>query len=248
MYHVYKNGYSTLPNLKKISPEEVFEKNIFESEKIQIEKKDSLENQRCFFEHNVDEEMYNISADFILKYYPRPLISRNYHDIVKEADEDFLIHRIDKEKDYLCSAHVCFASHWLPENKIGLSFEEIHKPVPMNLKNSSKLIYAAVHGGIFERFVWSVIHEERYNFHPRLSYKEFDKNNPKVLIKVERQVTVGFPEKNFCLFVLRQYLIHEKDIDKNALVNAIEKMTVEQKAYKGLNNSVDLINHLKSKV
>lgn len=58
-------------------------------------------------------------------------------------------------------------------------------------------------------------------------------------------MTVGFPEKHFCLFVLRQYLIQEKDIDKVVLVKAIENMTVDQKAYKGLANSKDLIDYFK---
>jgi len=248
MYHVYKNGYSTLPNLKKIKEEDVFEKNNYDEKLLQLEKKESLENQKYFFEHNVDPEIYNICSDFILKYHPGPLKNKNYLDIVKEANEDFLIHRIEGDKDYLCSAHVCFASHWLPEAKIGLSFEEIHKPVPMNLKNSKKLIRAAVYGGIFERFVWSVVYENKYNFHPRFIDKKFDINDPSVLIKVERQVTIGFPKKHFCLFVLRQYLIQESEIDKKSLIKAIEEMNDEQKEYKGLKDCKELLNYLKNHI
>ena len=37
-YEGYKKGYSTLPNLKKLSPEEVFEKDNSDSEKIMMEK------------------------------------------------------------------------------------------------------------------------------------------------------------------------------------------------------------------
>ena len=48
MYHIYKNGYSTLPNLRKINNEEVFEKNHDESLLIQKEKKDALKNQTFF--------------------------------------------------------------------------------------------------------------------------------------------------------------------------------------------------------
>jgi len=62
-----------------------------------------------------------------------------------------------------------------------------------------------------------------------LIHKKFDENNPEVNIKVERQVTVGFPKNNFCLFILRQYLIEEKDIDKKLLSMSIENMTPEQK-------------------
>ena len=177
MYHVYKTGYSTLPNLKKLQPNEVFEKNNTDTELIKKEKKEALENQEYFFEYNNPQEFYEICEQFIIKNYPHKLSSNRYLDIVKEIPEDFLIHRIENDKDYLSSAHVCFASHWLPEEKIGASFDEIHKPVPMNLKNSKKLVEAMVYGGIFERFVWSVIYEKKYNFHPRLIHKKFDKNN-----------------------------------------------------------------------
>jgi hypothetical protein len=245
MYHPYKQGYNTLPNLRKITQEEVFERNREESIYIQKEKEEGLKNQKYFFEHNNKEIFYELSKNFILNNYPIKIKSDNYLDIAKEIDEDFIIHRIDGEKDYMCSAHVIFASHWLPENKIGTSFEQIHKPVPMNLKNSKKLVEAMVNSGIFERFVWSIVYENKYNFHPRFENKKFDQENPCVLIKVERQVTVGFPQEQFCLFVLRQYIIKEEDIDKDALVRAIEGMNEVQKEYKGLQQCESLLTYLK---
>jgi hypothetical protein len=241
----YKKGYNTLPNLNKIGEEEVFEKETQDCFAIQLEKKEALANQNVFFEYNNNPKHYEISENWIVKNYPRKLKSTNFLEIAKETEEDFLIHKIDNEKDYLSSAHVCFASHWRPEDKIGKSFEEIHQPVPMNLKNSKKLVYAMIHGGIFERFVWSVVYEKKYNFHPRFESKKFNPENPEVYIKVERQITVGFSEHNFCLFILRQYLI--EDIDKSILANVIENMSPEQKKYKGLNNSKELLFFLRNK-
>lgn len=242
---IYKKGYSTLPNLNKISELDVFEKDRCDSTEIMEEKKEALLNQKVFFEHDHDPLHYEICEDWILKNYPRRLISAKYLNIVKETEEDFLIHRMKKDRDYLSSAHVCFASHWKPEDKIGKSFDEIHSPVPMNLKNSKKLVNAMIHNGIFERFVWSIVYEKKYNFHPRLEHKKFNKENPEIFIKIERQVTVGFSEHNFCLFILRQYLLEEKDIDKKILTNIIESMTPEQKKYKGLSDSGDLVDFLK---
>jgi hypothetical protein len=228
--------YSTLPNLRKISADDVFERNVSESPRLREEKEEALANQRVFFEHENDPVFYDI--------YPRKLASTSYLDIAREAEEDFLIHRIKDDRDWLSSAHVCFASHWLPEDKIGKSLEEIHRPVPMNLKNSRKLAEAAARSGIFERFVWSVVHDDRYNFHPRLPHSRFERENPKVLVKVERQVTVAFPDHDFCLFVLRQYLIPEERLDKPALANSIRNMKPEEKAYKGLSDCADLLEYL----
>lgn len=246
MYDVYKSGYNTLPNLRKLNESEVFEKDCHDSKIIHEEKEEALLNQKYFFEHDNDPKFYEICEDWIIKNYPRPIKNKKYLDIAKEVDEDFLIHRIKDKKDYLSSAHVCFASHWKPEDKIGKSFNEIHQPVPMNLKNSSKLVNAMIHGGIFERFVWSIVYEEKYNFHPRFNHSKFDLKNPQVLIKVERQVTVGFSEYDFCLFILRQYLIKEKDIDKKILSKVIKNMTLDQKKYKGLDKSEDLLFYLDS--
>lgn len=243
---VYKKGYSTLPNLKKLTEDEVFERDCSDMDSIMREKYESLKNQKYFMESNHDPLIYKACADWILNNYPRPLVGRDYFEIAREVPEDFLIHRIDGDSDWLSSVHICFASHWSPEEKIGRSFEEIHRPVPMNLKNSKKLVHAMVHGGIFERFVWSVVHDKRYNFHPRLTYSKFDPKNPTVMIKVERQVTVGFSEQNFCLFILRQYLVREDDLDKRRLAEVIEAMTEEQRRYKGLSDCTNLLLYLQS--
>lgn len=88
-----------------------------------------------------------------------------------------------------------------------------------------------VSAGPFERFVWSVVYDDRYDFHPSLEYSRFSPGGV-VLVKVERQVTVPFPEIGCCLFILRQYLV--RDYDKEALVRAIEGMDAGQREYKGL--------------
>lgn len=242
----YKKGYSTLPNLGKITKEHVFERDFSDFGLIMQEKEEALVNQNCFMESDHDPLIYEICTEWILENYPRPLLNNDYMGIVREVPEDFMIHRSEGDRDWLSSVHVCFPSYWLPEEKIGRSFDEIHQPVPMNLRNSSKLVHAMVHGGIFERFVWSVIYDERYNFHPRLAYSKFSSDNPRVMIKVERQVTVGFSEHNFCLFILRQYLVNERDVDKIRLAEVIEEMSEEQKMYKGLSECGSLLNYLRS--
>jgi hypothetical protein len=246
MYHVYKKGYSTLPDLRKIDPGLVFEKSNKEKKRIQEEKQIAIKNQKYFFEKNNPIEFYEACEEFIIKNYPRELKSKKYFDIAKEIDEDLIIHRLDGEKDYISSIHVCFPSHWYPEEKIGKSFCEVHSPVPMNLNNSSRLVGAIINNGIFERFVWSVVYENKYNFHPNLKNKKFNKEKPEIFIKVERQVTIGFPKEKFCLFVLRQYLIGQEEVDKKSLANSIRKMTEDQKKYKSLDDSRDLLFYLES--
>lgn len=240
MYHVYKHGYNTLPNLKKISKKDIFEKNKKESNLIQKEKQVALKNQKFFFEIGDNSKFYNQCKEFIKEYYPIRLKSENYFEIAKEIDEDLIIHTFNNVKDYVSSIHVCLPSGWKPEEKIGKTFREIHEHVPMNLDNSEKLA-KAIMNGIFERFVWSIVFEEKYNYHPQYQKKAFDIENPEIFVKIERQVTVGFG--NFCLFILRQYLI--KDFDRISLYNSLKNMNEKEKEYKDLNEIEPILEHLK---
>jgi len=242
--HAYTKGFSVLPDLKKIQPNQVFESDRTESASIQAEKIVALSNQSFFFEEEISEEIYKDCERFILENYPIKLASERYRDIAKEIDEDLIIHRSKDDRNWMASGHVCLPSSWNPSEKIGKSFDELHSPVPMSLKNSDKIVSAIINSGIIERYLWSVVYERKYNYHPIFEFKKFDKHDPKVFVKIERQVTVGFPEKKFCLFILRQYLIEEKDIDKKSLIKTIENMSDEQKRYKGLLDSKDLLDYL----
>ena len=242
------SSYSTLPNLRRIAAHQVFTGPTPDAVRIRAEKDEALRGQQVFVEHDNDPHFYEVCAAWIRQHYPQPLLSTDYLGIAREAEEDFLIHRIVGERDWVASAHVCFPSHWLPEDKIGRSFEEVHRPVPMNLKTSRKLAETAARSGIFERFVWSVVHDDRHNFHPRLPASAFDRHDPRVLVKVERQVTVAFPEHDFCLFILRQSLIPEHRLDKSTLAGAIEAMKPEERAYKGLTDCGDLLAYLREPV
>lgn len=238
--------YSTLPNLRKITSQEVFVADAADAVRLQAEKQEALRTQTIFCEHDNDPRFYDACAAWIREHYPRPLAATNYLGIAREIEEYLLIHRIVGNRDWVSSAHVCFPSHWLPEEKVGKSFEEVHRSVPMNLANSRKLAETAARSGIFERFVWSVVHDDRHNFHPRLPASTFDRRDPRVLVKVERQVTVAFPAHDFCLFILRQSLIPEHELDKPALARAIEAMNPEEKAYKGLVDCDHLLAYLRT--
>lgn len=66
---MYKNGYNTLPNLKKLSPSEVFEINHSNSEDLQVEKKEALASQNYFVEKDNDPLFYEVVGAFALRQY-----------------------------------------------------------------------------------------------------------------------------------------------------------------------------------
>lgn len=68
---------------------------------------------------------------------------------------------------WLC---VCVPSHWAPEDKLGLDFADIHRPVADNaalLSAARHLVSLVTGGGAWERFVWTLTPSPRHDQHPR---------------------------------------------------------------------------------
>ena len=232
----YRKGYNLLPGLEKLKLP-IFEVN--ERERFISLKKEEILKQECFFESEMESNIYDIVCDFIISNYPIK-ISGTFSELALQMREDLVIHRISSEKDWLASGHICFPSGWDPALKIGRSFLEIHRPIPgMRLSNSRKLVEAMVYSPPFERYVWGLIFEDRVSGHPNYVKKSFDPEFPKLWVKYERQVVVGFPDILSSLFSICQYLIPEDQIDKSALRSSLELMTIDQRVYKGLNNNFE---------
>lgn len=229
MNHVYREGFSTLPNLKKVvSP-------FFISGNLKEEKKKSLSLQKCFLEHEIDDVVYEPICRFIVDNHPDNLEMDCFENLALNVTEDLAVHRMDGERDWLAATHICFPSNWSPEEKIGKNFEQIHLPIPgMDLRNSSKLVRASIFNGPFERYLWGLVFDEERNCHPDRVKKEFDIDNPHFYVKVETQLMVGFPSVSALLFILRQCLISEKDVDKPSLLSTLLSMSPEQLKYKSI--------------
>jgi len=244
IYHAYKEGYRVLPRLKKLdgpifTVDDAYDRYV-------AEKAEAVAHQLCFVERGMTDELYGVLCDFIRREssvvgpVPEAAPRTRFDRLLMRLQEDVAVHRLDGERDWLACAHVCFPSAWRPEEKVGRPLADIHAPVPgMRLDNSRRLVEAMVHAGPFERYVWGVIFEDRANGHPRFPKAKFDLAAPRVFVKIERQVTWGFPELGAAAFILRQHLIPEPETDKPALVAALRDMSPEQRTYKGLDGCFD---------
>lgn len=249
--HPYKNGYSVLPKLLPLngSPFNSCSFNNFpvSNAKFAEQKKLAVERQKCYVEHDLDP----ICEDAICEYIrAKNKISGSFQELAMQLNEDIVIHCLDEKRDWMAAGHVCFPSGWLPEEKVGKSFLEIHSDIPgMRLDNSRKLVEAMIHSSPYERYVWGVYFEERINGHPSLPRKRFDIHDPQVFIRWERQVIIGFPAHSAALFVIGQNLISESQIDVLPLMTALHRMTIEQRIYKGINEDFDdLMRYLHTKL
>lgn len=237
--HPYIEGYSVLPKLRKIPVQEVFRYSPEHHQRCLAEKAKAREVQVYEVEERLCPELAGLANDFIRKHYPISLESTDSLDgLIQQMSEDVVIHASDGSTDWMAYGNVCLPSHWRPEEKIGRSLKELHAPVPgINLENSSSLVAAMIHSGPFERFIWSVVYEDEFNFHPDLPRQSFDLRNPQLFIKVERQVTVGFPVAQGTLFILQESLLTLSEIDLSALLAAIREMNPAERKYKGLLHS-----------
>lgn len=234
--HPYLEGYSVLPKLRKIPLAEVFQYNQKYFQRCLAEKQSALKSQQVEVEERLHEPLRLAVYEFILNEYPIPLQPvETLAELAIQMQEDFVIHALDEKQDWMAYGHISLPSGWKPEVKVGEPLRDLHAPIPgMKLENSLQLVEAMVHSGPFERFIWSVVHEDKLNFHPDLPKQPFNPQRPVLFIKVERQVTVGFPDAGGALFLLHESLIPLEEIMIQALADAIRSMNSAEREYKGL--------------
>jgi hypothetical protein len=100
---------------------------------------------------------------------------------------------------------VCAPSHWSPEDKLGLSFAQVHAPVADNerlVAAAGPLMRMVTAGGHWERFVWTLTPSPRYDQHPRRQPRQAwaDTNDPDAFaaacfLRTERQTFFAVPDR-----------------------------------------------------
>jgi hypothetical protein len=241
--HPYRDGYRLTPQLKKISPQEVFNASESHREELIAAKQRIPIEQIWHVEDDCPEELKSDVLQYIRFSSPDELPQTEaLPEIAPHLAEDFVIQQKLGNTDRLAFAAVMLPTGWWPEEKLGLSFRDIHRVVPgMDLSQSESLVDAVIHGGPYERYVWGVRFAHCWNDHPDLPRARFDPDRPQVFVKLERQVTVGFPAHSALLFLIRQEILPPETIDRTALAKTLRSMTPEQIAYKGLTNQLDTL-------
>lgn len=169
----------------------------------------------------------------------------------------------DSERDWLSMLHVTSPSHWDPQQKLGLSFIDVHSPIPGSerlVKAHKTLVDAMISKGPFVRFVWSFVTDTRLNHHPLppddadpvtwkgRSFDDSDPSKSPFHLRIERQLTLGLPETEAALFLIRVHFVdgqtiraHEKW--RTQLISALQSMSPESRIYKGVAHCFDSLIH-----
>lgn len=178
-----------------------------------------------------------------LQCAPAASRARNAHylAVALTLQEDFaILHRAPDGADTTIGVYVAMPSDWRPERTLGASFAEIHGPVPRFAKTAEQaksMVSSMVDRGPYVRFVWTVCADDDLDHHPergrRVSWSEATRG----WLRVERQVTVPFPEADASLFLIRTYLYPFSSlsaVERHTLREAIASMPADVAKYKGL--------------
>lgn len=147
---------------------------------------------------------------------------------------------------------VCFPSGWRPETLLGRTFLQTHAPVPDFEEIASKsrqLVRAMVERGPYVRFVWSVTADERLDHHPDHAPRDSWTDASVGYLRIERQVTIPFPEERGSLFLIRTYLYAFGDLtveERAVLSDALATLPESILAYKGLSEQIPRVLRLLS--
>jgi hypothetical protein len=165
-----------------------------------------------------------------------------------------VISRNEDGDNWMSAIHLCYPNHWAAEEKIGKDFATTHLPVAGIEKINQRakaIVNTMIERKPMVRFAWGLSTDTRLNHHPQPPSnviseewhgRDFDITNPKLFIRIERQVMWGLPEYNAAIFTIRTYFRDCRVIKKDAVLNdklfsAIESMTPDSLIYKGLEKS-----------
>ncbi len=190
-----------------------------------------------------------------------PVYTSTLDALAAQVQEDLtVICRGSDGCNWLSAVHLCYPNHWSAEEKIGKNFATIHTPVAGMEKinrRADAIVNTMISCKPMVRFAWGLSTDIRLNHHPEppsnLSVEQwqgrsFDPQDPRLYLRIERQVIWGLPEYEAALFTIRTYfrdcsLLKQDSLLRVKLCAAIESMSPESLIYKGLADSKASILH-----
>ncbi|BAZ10575.1 hypothetical protein NIES4071_23980 [Calothrix sp. NIES-4071] len=212
-----------------------------------------LTQETLYFNNNYNFQKVDIQGDTISPPYICSLDA-----LAAQVQEDITVICRADNINWVGAIHLCFPNHWSAEDKIGRDFATVHAPVAgmerINQRAQAIMNTMIMHQPMV-RFAWGLSTDTRLNHHPQpplniagevWSGRKFDINNPRLYLRIERQVIWGLPECDASVFTIRTYFRDVAQIKQDAhqrqkLVSAIKSMTADSLIYKGLVESRDAI-------
>lgn len=176
--------------------------------------------------------------------------TNNIRDIALQLEEDIAILYDGR----LVSMCFCFPSGFVPAEKLGKTFMEMHTPVPdrQKLDRASDKVVEMISkpGAIFRRYVWTLTTSANLSRHPKYKSFEVPPTLEDLYFRHETQTTVGYGDGRTTFFFVKvdvtpyMQLTEEK---RQMIVESINSMSDAVLEYKGLHEIKSLLNHVEEK-
>ena len=226
----YGPSYTVSPGIKKIGDLPIIEFDDQEDRYLELKKKTK---ENIFFDplfnKDTDQKIVNKIKEILKIEYPNKDFNFNtFEEMGYAIQEDIAIfHRSNK----LIALHVSFPSSWKPKDKIGLSFANVHKPVPgmqKFLEKEQKYVDMMCNATTpIIRYVWGE--------HSNHLLNPLEPLDGVKVMHTERQTFIGLPEDNLGIFFIRKKVIpfNDTDVEFQTWYEQMKlSMSEEQKAYK----------------
>ena len=226
----YGPSYTVAPGIRKIGDLPIIEFDNQEDRYLELKKKtkDNIYFDPLFNKDN-DQKVVEKIKEILKTEYPNKNFNFNtFEEMGYVIQEDIAIfHRSNK----LIALHISFPSNWKPKDKIGLSFANIHSPVPgmkKFLEKEQKYVDMMCNAtNPIIRYVWG----EHFNY----LLNPFEPLDGVKVMHTERQTFVGMPEDDLAIFLIRKKVIpfNDTDVEFQSWYEKMKlSMSEEQKAYK----------------
>ena len=168
--------------------------------------------------------------------------SNKIEDLALRLEEDVAVMHQGK----LAAICFCFPSGFIPSERIGMTLEDIHKPVgdgEMLVKASPGISRVMCEQESFRRHVWTVTVNPDLSNHPS-NYKSIEAQSiDDLFFRYETQTTARVDE-NTSLFFVKVDVVPLKNVYNRKILESINSMSANVLEYKNLTKIKNLLNSL----
>jgi hypothetical protein len=239
MFPFESGVYSVAPGLRLLSGPAI---SVADLERYRREKAAAAAKRRVCLEHELPEATRAAALKRLLELLTgeRPDVFReplphSLEELPMLMAEDVAIVQTEGEREWLAFGHICLPSSWRLEDKIGRPFLEVHRPVPgFPQQGAAAMVRSLTHKGPYERFAWGLTNfdvlDQEAGVHASVQPEP-------LYVRVERQTMHPLPECGAWLFLIHPANTPVAELTREQrlrLADALDSMTPEQAAYKGL--------------
>lgn len=232
-------AYSVAPGLRLLSAPAI---SVRDLDRYRREKAAAVRKRQVWMEHALPAPTRAAALRRLIELltgehpevYREPL-PRSLAELPLLMAEDVAIMQVEGEREWLAFGHICLPSSWRLEDKIGRPFLEVHRPVPgFPEHGAAALVRSLTSRGPYERYAWGLTNfdvlDQQAGAHAGVEPEP-------LFIRVERQTIHPLPECAAWLFLIHPANTPVEELtreQRHRLAQALDSMTPEQAAYKGL--------------